>query len=184
MDALTALQTRTAAPRLVEPAPGAAELQEILKAGLRAPDHGMLRPWRFLLVEGEARQKLGQLFVDVTQPDTEERRQKLLSTPLRAPLIIIAVATIKEGKIRANEQVCSTAAALQNMAVACHALGYASIWLTGAVAYDARVKLAMGLQETDEIVGFLHVGTATVQDRPVPQHDIAAFVQQWNGAAS
>lgn len=184
MDALTALQTRTAAPRLVEPAPTTAQLQEILKAGLRAPDHGMLRPWRFLLVEGEARQKLGQMFVDVTQPETEERKQKLLSTPMRAPLIIVAVAAIKEGKVRASEQVCSTAAAIQNMAVACHALGYASIWLTGAVAYDARVKIALGLKETDEIVGFLHVGTATVQDRPVPHHDLAAFVQQWDGVAT
>lgn len=181
MDALTALQTRTAAPRLVEPAPDADELQEILKAGLRAPDHGMLRPWRFLIVEGEARHKLGKMFVDVTQPDTEERRQKLLTTPLRAPLIIVAVATIKEGKVRANEQVCSAAAAVQNMAVACHALGYASIWLTGAVAYDERVKLALGLQATDEIVGFLHVGTATVSDRPIPVHNIADFVQRWDG---
>lgn len=181
MDALTALQTRTAAPRLVEPAPTTAQLQEILKSGLRAPDHGMLRPWRFLIVEGEARQKLGQMFVDVTQPETEERKQKLLSTPMRAPLIIVAVAAIKEGK-RPSEQVCSTAAAIQNMSVACHALGYASIWLTGAVAYDARVKAALGLKETDEIVGFLHIGTATVQDRPIPQHDIAAFVQYWDGA--
>jgi nitroreductase len=181
VDALTALQTRTAAPRLTDPAPNAAQLEEILKAGLRAPDHGMLRPWRFLLIEGEARQKLAQLFVDVTKPDTEERKQKLLATPMRAPLIIVAVATIKEGKIMASEQVSSTAAALQNMAVACHALGYGSIWLTGGVAYDLRVKVALGLKETDEIVGYLYVGTPTVQDRPVPQHNLADFVQRWNG---
>jgi nitroreductase len=181
VDALTALQTRTAAPRLTEPAPSAAQLDEILKAGLRAPDHGMLRPWRFLVIEGDARQKLAQLFVDATKPDTEERKQKLLTTPMRAPLIIVAVATIKEGKILASEQVCSTAAAIQNMAVACHALGYGSIWLTGGVAYDPRVKVALGLKETDEIVGYLYVGTPTVQDRPVPQHNLADFVQRWNG---
>lgn len=181
MDALTALQTRTAAPRLMEPAPNPAQLEEILKAGLRAPDHGMLRPWRFLLIEGEARIKLGQLFVDATQPDTEERKQKQLTTPLRAPLIIVAVATIKQGKVMASEQVCSTAAAIQNMAVATHALGFASIWLTGAVAYDVRVKLALGLQPTDEIVGFLYIGTPTVQERPVPQHRLQDFVQRWTG---
>lgn len=179
MDALTALQTRTAAPRLVEPAPNAQQLDEILKAGLRAPDHGMLRPWRFLLVEGEGRHRLGEMLVEVTQPESEERKQKLLSTPLRAPLIIIVVATIKEGKIRPIEQVCSAAAAIQNMSVACHALGYSSIWLTGQVAYDNRVKVALGLKESDEIVGFLHVGTATFADRPVPQHNLADFVQRW-----
>lgn len=179
MDALVALQTRTAAPRLMEPAPKPAELEEILKAGLRAPDHGMLRPWKFLVIEGEGRNRLAQLFVDATQPDTEERKQKLLTTPLRAPMIIVAVATIKEGKVRASEQVCSAAAAVQNMSVACHAMGYASIWLTGQVAYDSRVKLAMGLKESDEIVGFLYVGTATTPERPVPQHNLADFVQRW-----
>jgi nitroreductase len=181
MDALIALQTRTSAPRLTEPAPSASQLEQILRAGLRAPDHGMLRPWRFLLIEGDARHKLAQMFVDTTQPDSEERRQKLLTTPLRAPLIIVAVANIKEGKVRASEQVCSTAAAIQNMAVASHALGYASIWLTGAVAYDPRVKVGLGLQDTDEIVGYLYVGTATVQDRPIPQHNLRDFVQHWHG---
>ncbi len=181
MDALIALQTRTAAPRLVEPAPNPAQLEQILKAGLRAPDHGMLRAWRYLLIEGDARRKLAQLFVDTTQPETEERKQKLLTTPLRAPLIIVAVATIKEGKVRASEQVCSVAAAIQNMSVACHALGYGSIWLTGAVAYDPRVKVALGLLATDEIVGYLYVGTATVPDRPVPQHNLQDFVQHWHG---
>jgi nitroreductase len=181
MDALIALQTRTAAPRLTEPAPSPSHLEQILKAGLRAPDHGMLRPWRFLVIQGDARQKLAQLFVNTTQPDTEERKQKLLTTPLRAPMIIVAVATIKEGKVRASEQVASVAAAIQNMSVACHALGYGSIWLTGGVAYDPRVKVALGLKETDEIVGYLYVGTATFQDRPVPQHNLRDFVQHWHG---
>jgi nitroreductase len=74
MDALTALQTRTATPRLVEPAPAPAELEQILKAALRAPDHGMLRPWRFLVVTGEGRNRLGQLFADSLQPATPDER--------------------------------------------------------------------------------------------------------------
>lgn len=178
MDALTALQTRTSAPRLTEPAPKPAELEQILKAGLRAPDHGMLRPWKFLVIEGEGRNKLAQMFVDVMKPENEERKQKLLTTPMRAPMIIIGVATIKEGK-KPVEQVCSMAAALQNMSVACHALGYGSIWLTGGPAYDAGVKTALGLKQTDEIVGYLYVGTPTLKDRPVPEHKLSDFVQHW-----
>jgi nitroreductase len=182
MDALTALQTRTANPRLVEPAPQGAELDAILKAGLRAPDHGMLRPWRFLLVSGEARQKLGELFVAAMQPEAEDRRKKLLESPLRAPLLIIGVATVKEADgIPAIEQVSSMAAALQNMSVAIHALGFGSVWRTGAVAYDARVKQALGLSATDAIVGFLYVGTPTFRDRPVPEVAIADYVQNWVG---
>lgn len=180
MDALTALQTRTAAPRLVEPAPSAADLEEVLKAALRAPDHGMLRPWRFLMVSGEARKKLGQLFVDTRQPDSEEQRRKLLDAPLRAPLVIIAAAAIRTvGKIPAMEQVASTAAAIQNMSVALHALGYGSIWRTGDVAYDERVNLALGLQSNDQIVGYLYVGTPTTTDRPVPEHQVEDFVREW-----
>lgn len=180
MEALTALQTRTAAPRLVDPAPGDVELEQILKAGLRAPDHGMLRPWRFLVVEGAARQKLGQLFVDCLQPQTPEEREKLLNSPLRAPLVIVAVATIKEHpKVPAIEQIGSTAAAVQNMSVAIHALGFASIWRTGPVSYDPRVKQALGLKATDEIVGYLYVGTPTFRERPVPEHKITDYVEYW-----
>jgi nitroreductase len=182
MDALTALQTRTATPRLVDPAPEGAALESILKAGLRAPDHGMLRPWRFLLVSGDARQKLGELFAAALQPETEERRKKLLESPLRAPLLIIGVATVKEAEgIPAIEQVGSMAAALQNMTVAIHALGFGSIWRTGPVAHDARVKQALGLRDSDVIVGYLYVGTPTFRDRPVPEVALADHVQTWIG---
>lgn len=180
MDALTALQTRTAAPRLAEPAPGPADMEQIMKAALRAPDHGMLRPWRYLIVEGEARNKLGQLFVDCLQPATPEARDKLLNSPLRAPMVIIAVATIKpHPKVPAIEQVGSMAAAIQNMQVAIHALGFGAAWKTGEVAYDPRIKAALGLQPTDEIVGYLYVGTATLKDRPVPEHEVGKFVEYW-----
>ena len=182
MDALVALQTRTAAPRLVEPAPTAADMEAIFKAGLRAPDHAMLRPWRFLVVEGAAREKLGEVFVQARQPETDEQRKKLLDAPTRAPMIIIAVATIKDNpKVPAMEQIASAAAAVQNMSVAIHALGYGSIWKTGGVCYDPRVNLALGLSATDQIVGYLYVGTPTFRDRPIPEHRLEDFVVQWNG---
>jgi nitroreductase len=182
MDALTALHTRTASPRLTDPAPAGEQLEKILKAGLRAPDHGMLRPWRFLLVEGDDRQKLGQLFVDVMQPADEEKRTKLLSAPLRAPLVIICVATVRDNpKIPAVEQIGSMAAAIQNMSVAIHALGFGSIWRTGPPSQSNAVKRALGFADKDEIVGFLYVGTPTFAERPVPENRIADFVGKWTG---
>jgi nitroreductase len=180
MDALAALHSRTSAPRLEEPAPGDAALDQILKAALRAPDHGMLRPWRFLVVEGQARYKLGQLFVDALKPQTPEETTKLQSSPLRAPLIIIAVAKIKDHpKVPAIEQIESCAAAAQNMLVAIHAVGFGGIWKTGAVAYDPRVKLALGLKETDAIVGYLYVGTPTTRERQAPVLNPADYVEHW-----
>tara|TARA_R110000772_G_scaffold170081_3_gene281984 strand:+ start:802 stop:1347 length:546 start_codon:yes stop_codon:yes gene_type:complete len=180
MDALEALLTRTAAPRLTDPVPSKEQLELIYKAALRAPDHGMLRSWRYLVVEGDARHKLGELFVEAMQPPNEVLVQKLLNAPLRAPMIIIAVATIVEHpKIPAVEQIGSVAAAIQNMSVAIHALGFASIWRTGPPAFNSAVKLALGLKTTDEIVGLLYLGTAKVEDRPVPELNIDDYFQQW-----
>ncbi|PCJ40015.1 MAG: nitroreductase [SAR86 cluster bacterium] len=181
MDAITALHTRKAAPRLIEPAPAKEQLELIYKAALRAPDHAMLRPWRYLVISGAARNKLGELFVAALEPETEEKKNKLLMAPLRAPMIIIAVSTITEHpKIPAIEQVASTAAAIQNMSLAIHALGYASIWRTGAVAFDDKVKLGLGLKTSDEIVGLLYLGTASVEDRPVPELDIDDYFEEWS----
>jgi len=181
LDALEALQKRTASPRLVEPMPGADELEAIYKAGLRAPDHGMLRPWRFLVVQGEAREKLGQMFVEAMQPESEEQRTKLLNAPLRAPLVIIAVAEIQEHpKVPPVEQISAVAAAIQNMSVAIHALGYSSIWRTGSVAFHDGVKQSLGFKSHDEIVGLLYVGTPTVE-RPIPENNIEDYFRNWMG---
>ncbi len=181
MDALDALQNRTASPRLIEPAPSEQELQEIYKAGLRAPDHGMLRPWKFLVVSGEARAKLGQIFADNLNPGSEEEKAKMLNSPLRAPLIIVAVTEFKEHpKVPDVEQVCATAAAVQNMSVAIHALGYSSIWRTGKAAFSAGIKEALGFKAADEIVGYLYVGTPTLAQRPVPENNIEDYVKVWS----
>jgi nitroreductase len=95
-------------------------------------------------------------------------------------MIIVAVAAVKEHpKVPAIEQIESCAAGVQNMSVAIHALGFGSIWKTGAPAYDPRVKKALGLKETDAIVGYLYVGTATTRDRPAPVLNVADYVQHW-----
>ncbi len=181
MDALTALHTRKASPKLVEPIPTKDELAQIYQAALRAPDHGMLRPWRFLVVKGEARNKLGELFVEAMQPDTEEKKNKLLKAPLRAPMIIIAVSTITEHpKVPAIEQITSTAAAVQNMSLAAHALGYASIWRTGPVAFSDEVKLKLDLNIRDEIVGLLYLGSSTYENLPIPTVNIDDHFEDWS----
>ena len=180
MDALEALQNRTASPRLVEPAPSRQELEEILKAGLRAPDHGMLRPWHFLLISGEGREKLGQVFAENLEPENDQEKDKMLNSPLRAPLIIVAATQFKDHpKVPKVEQVCATAAAVQNMSVAIHALGYSSIWRTGKAAFNSGVKEALGFKATDEIVGYLYVGTPTLANRPVPENNIDDYVSSW-----
>lgn len=181
MDALTALHTRKASPKLVDPIPSQDELTQIYLAALRAPDHAMLRPWRFLVVQGEARNKLGELFVEAMQPETKEQTAKLLKAPLRAPMIIIAVSRITEHpKVPAIEQITSTAAAVQNMSLAAHALGYASIWRTGAVAFSDEVKQGLNLKTSDEIVGLLYLGSSTYENLPIPEIKIEDHFEDWS----
>jgi nitroreductase len=82
-------------------------------------------------------------------------------------------------KVPPVEQICSTAAAVQNMSLAAHALGYASIWRTGQAAFNVAVKEGLGVKASDEIVGFLYLGTATVKERPVLEIDPANYFNDW-----
>ncbi len=186
MDAITALHTRNSSPLLVEPAPQGRDREQIFQAALRAPDHARLRPWRFLCVEGEARQRLGELLceaalVDDLQLDSA-KQTKLKNAPLRAPLIIVVAARISEHpKVPEVEQILSAGAALTNMLNAAHALGFACIWRTGAISYSRTLMGRLGLQANEKIVGFLYLGSAGGELKALPEFDSGDFFEQWEG---
>lgn len=184
MDALTALHTRTSAPRLSHPAPPDAVLENIYQAALRAPDHGRLRPWRFVVVSGEGLDKLGRLFADVASADdpglSQAEREAAYAKAQRAPVIVVAVATVqKHPKVPRLEQLMSTAAAVQNMSVATFAQGYGAVWRTGPLAYHPLVREAFGVSGEDEIVGFLYVGTVERQNRVDDRLFVRDFFSDW-----
>jgi len=185
MDALTALLTRSSIGQLDEPGPTPEQLSNILKSGLRASDHGKLHPWKFLLIEGSARQALGELFVKVALQDnpslSDDERSKLLSNPLRAPTIIVVVAKVRPNpKIPALEQTLSAAGAAQLMLLAAHAQGLGGIWKTGKMAYDQKVHAGLGLEHGDQIIGFLYFGTPKTT-KPGTELHVNDFVTQWHG---
>ncbi|MFY9640691.1 MAG: nitroreductase [Rhodomicrobium sp.] len=184
MDALEALVTRVSPKEIGEPAPDEAALRKIFAAALRAPDHGRLRPWRFISIKGEGRHRLGELLASSLMrrdPNAnldllERERQKAL----RAPLIVVVAAHISPSpKIPAVEQLLSAAAAAQNIMIASHALGFGAMWKTGEPAYDAHVKEALGLEAADEIAGFLYIGTRIAMPNPPAPLDPADFVRVW-----
>jgi len=185
MDALNALLSRVSPLRLSQDAPDPETIDQILAAGLRAADHGRLRPWKFLVVRGEARNRLGELFaagVKRRNPSaTEEMLEGERLKALRAPVIVVVVATIRENpKIPEVEQIVSAGAAAQNMLVAAHALGLGGFWRTGAAAYDPLLKQALGASEKDVIVGFLYLGKVAapgLEKKPVAE----GVVAEWNG---
>jgi len=185
MDALTALLTRQSVSQVGEPGPTPAQLENILKAGLRANDHGRLRPWQFLLMEGEARRRLGELLVRVTLQDKPdfppEEQEKLTAKALRAPLIITVIARLKPSdKVPEIEQLLSAGAAAQLITVAAHAQGIGAVWRTGGLAYDARVRDGLGLEPNDRIIGFLYMGTPKGDAKPFTELKVAEFVRRWS----
>jgi nitroreductase len=173
MQAIDALLRRRSARTLGEPAPDEGALELLLECASRAPDHGRLRPWRFIVIRGAARARLGELMADLLrrkQPSASaEALQRERQKPLRAPLIVtVAAVCDAAAKVPAIEQILAAGAAAQNMMLAATALGFGAMWKTGDAAYDEAVKAALGLRGTDAIVGFLYLGTAPPDGLPPP----------------
>jgi nitroreductase len=172
VDLLNAIDSRASALKLIEPGPTRAHLEQIMRAGVRAPDHGRLRPWRFVVLEGAARDKLGDAmarlslvkFPQSTPEQLDGERRKVL----RAPTIVVAAAHITPGKIPEVEQILAVAAGVENMVLVAQALGYGAMWKTGAAAYDAQTKAMLGLTERDHIVAFLYLGTTALAGTATP----------------
>lgn len=186
MDALDALQSRASVAKLSDPAPDARQRDAIFSAATRAADHKLLQPWRFLVIEGEGRQSLGDLFCDAMLADDPDASQSALESlrkkPLRAPLIVVAVASCREHpKVPEVEQLLSTGAAVQNMLVASHALGVGAFWRTGAMAYHPVVLKGLGLGPAERIVGYLYLGTPAKPPSPPKPVDARKFFAPWPG---
>lgn len=164
-DPMTLLLTRRSvkAELLTQPAPDADQLKQILTAGARVPDHGRTMPFYFLVFEGEARQRAGQIVADAftrANPDaTPDKIEAETHRFLRAPLVIGVIYRKRRGKHPLWEQMLSVGAACQNILLAAHALGFAGNWLSEWFAYDADVSAALGLDARDTLAGFIHIGT-------------------------
>jgi nitroreductase len=163
MEALEALVTRASAKTYGDSAPTREHLATVLQAAVRAPDHGRLRPWRFMLIEGDQRRKFGEMLAasakrripGLSEGDLQRERDKAL----RAPLIIVVACRIVPGtKVPAIEQILAAGAAAQNILLALHALGYVAAWKTGEAAYDTEVKKSLGFAADDHLVGFIYTG--------------------------
>lgn len=189
MDAIAALTTRVSGAALVEPGPDDLALHAILSAAARAPDHGRLRPWRFTVIRGAARERLGALMAmaymrrhpDAMPAQIEKERKK----PLRAPVILVVAAKVDgQSNIPAIEQVLSAGAAAENVMVSAFALGFGCAWKTGEAAYDPAIKSAFDLAPADAIVGFLYLGTNASPPAPPAPLDLAEHVVEWPDEAS
>lgn len=183
MDALDALITRKSTAQLEEPAPEGADLEALFQAALRAPDHGCLRPWRFIVFRDDMRAELGEIFCEALEAKNPEAGEAVLEKerkkPYRAPLVVAVLAKVQQHpKVPAIEQVISAGAAAQNIMIAAHALGYAGIWRSGPPCFDDHVRARLGAVGEDQIVGFLYLGTARSHP-PMPEVPFSEYVMEW-----
>ena len=186
MEAMELLRSRHSASKLGEPGPSPEAMSAMLESAARVPDHGRLQPWRLILVEGDARLKLGELWAASLCRRNPLANDAMLARerekPLRAPLIIVvATRCDKSSRIPVVEQVISAGCAAHSLMLAAFAQGLGAMWRTGETAYDEVVKSGLGVDADDFIVGFIYVGTdqggpGTRAARP-PQE----FTRSWTG---
>lgn len=175
-DTIALLARRRSAPPAVMTGPGPTpeELETILTLAARVPDHGKLAPWRFVVLEGAARDRAGRIAETIRLEDApgldERARADERGRFARAPLVVTVVSrAAPHAKIPEWEQVLSAGAVCMTMIVSARALGFVATWLTEWPAYDARFRAALGLAEHERIAGFLHIGRATPgEDRVRP----------------
>lgn len=175
---------RNSIPNLSSPAPSGAVLDSIFQSALRAPDHGRLRPWRYLTIEGNALHKLGDLFAESAKTDDPslslEQEIKFKKMPLRAPMIIVAVANIQTNhKIPEIEQTVSAGVGVGYLLLALQAEGFGGMWRTGPLAYNKAVHKGLGLTQSEQIVGFLYTGTPKGKIKSIPHLTASDFITRW-----
>jgi nitroreductase len=142
-------------------------IEKLLSAAVQAPNHYKVRPWRFVVLTGTSRERLGEVmgraflenFPDLPPDVREKALEKECSKPLRSP-VLIAVGVDKpvESKVIEIENVCATAAACQNLLLAAHDLGLAAKWRTGDPARDSKVKEFLGFEPDQHLISFLYIG--------------------------
>lgn len=182
-DALVQQRQHVGPKHLGAPAPDEAALRAMFAAAAAAPDHGRLRPWRFLVLGPQARERLGQAFAEALR----ERDPAALDSQLvearekafRGPVLVLAVADLRteEPDVPAVERWVSLGAAIQNFLLAAAARGYASGLSSGRAMDSRALRDAFGLAEGEHALCFVSLGTALRLKPPRVRAGIDEFVE-------
>lgn len=181
-EALIASRQNVSPKRLVEPGPSPRQREALFQAAAAAPDHGLLVPWRFVIVPESRRGDLGETFalalLDRDPGATIDQIEAAREKALRAPLLILVVARLGmcEPNTPTLERMVSVGCAVQNLLLSAHGLGYGSGLTSGQAMQSARMRTLFHLREGEEPVCFVNVGTVTQAKRPRLRPDITRFV--------
>lgn len=173
--------------QLVEPGPSKGELEEILTVGARVPDHGKLCPFYFIVFEGEARAKAGDVIAKIYAKNNPDQRDDKIEAErerfMRSPCVVGVVYRARQGKHPLWEQMMSAGAACQNLILAANASGFGAQWLTEWYAYDDDTRKAFGLDGRDVVAGFIYIGTPAAEAEERERPDLSMIVNHWEEGA-
>lgn len=168
---------------LKDPGPSDEQIEAILRAAARIPDHGKLAPWHFIVFRGNARKKAGEFLKSAFAAQNPEAVPEKLELEagrfLLAPVVIAVISRIKEGKTPEWEQILSAGAACMNLCLAANALGFGTNWLTDWPAYSDVFKKSIGLNETDRIAGLIYIGTPSDMPSERPRPEMKDVITYW-----
>ncbi len=163
MDAIETILTRHSVSK-VKPDPLPRKLIErLLQAAVQAPNHYRVRPWRFVVLTGRSREALGGVMAETlckSNPSLPEAALDIeRSKPLRAPVLIaVGVDKPADARVLEIENICATAAAVENLLLAAHAEGLGAMWRTGPAARDPEVKKFLGFTPDQDLIAFVYIG--------------------------
>ena len=179
------LSRRSSSPKaMTGPGPDSSQLDLILRAAIRVPDHGKITPWRFILFEGDARAAFGEHLARIFRAANPDAIEELVEAERRrfqrAPVVIgVVSAALPNIKIPEWEQVLSAGAVCMNMLMAAHAQGFTGSWLTEWYAYSEAVNQVLKLAPHERMAGFVYLGHPAVQLEDRPRPDVAAKLSVW-----
>lgn len=171
MDAIEAIHSRKSVKQFSGRPVEREKIEQLLEAGVQAPNHYKVRPWRFVVISGAARERLGEVMAEAFRrrfPDLPpEALEKERAKPLRSPVIVaVAVDEPSEPKVLEIENICAAAAACENILIAAEAIGLGGHWRTGGPARDPDVKRFLGFSEHQPLIAFLYIGYPEAQVPP------------------
>jgi len=174
MDIFEAIYNRHSQGKVKQDALPRELIEKLLDAAVQAPNHYKVRPWRFVVLTGEGRDKLGDVMA-ASQRDNHpefplDAFDKCRALPLRAPVVIaVGVDKPSEPKVLEIENVCAAAAACENLLLAAHAMGLGAKWRTSDWARNPKVKEFLGFEADQHIVGFIYIGYPEFGAEPMPR---------------
>ncbi len=171
--------------KLAAPGPSPAELETILTIAARVPDHKKLAPWRFVVFEGEARARFGEIIAQACLAEEKDVPSKLRLAMergrlTRAPLVVAAISRVIEHRGAPEwEQILSAGAACFNLCLAANAMGYGTSWITEWIAYSPHVRAALALADNERVAGFIYIGTPAERSGERERPSLSDIVTRW-----